>query len=192
MMINIHGAVLNVRRLRSDEVDLVVRYLFESPASDLDRMAIDQSRLTDPEKMREDLLQTISDQGPKTNAYYLAWEVDGTSIGFSSLKDIPSDRSVGGMHLHMWTPAMRGQGFGGVLFSLSALEFYKWSGVNTIICEPSSQNPLPNRMLQKVGFSLVKTHIARSSFLSRETELNRYLIDPVVATAYLEARQVQS
>src|SRR5262249_28513680 len=93
----------------------------------------------------------------------------------SSLKDIVPGES-GSMHLHMWSADLRGRGYGPRLFCLSALDFYQRFNLKRIICEPKADNLMANRMLQKLGFPLLVTHIAASSELSVVCELNPYVI----------------
>lgn len=86
----------------------------------------------------------------------------------------------------LWAAPMRGQGYGATLFCQSALEFYQLFQLKEIVCEPRAANPLPNRMLQKIGFPLLRTHVAASSELSEVCELNCYEISKDLARAWLE------
>ena len=118
------------------------------------------------------------------SAWYLMWLVNDQAIGFSSLKNIKFGKR-GDMHLHMWAAPMRGQGHGATLFCQSALEFYRLFQLKEIVCEPRAANPLPNRMLQKIGFPLLRTHVAASSELSEVCELNCYAISKDVSQTWL-------
>jgi RimJ/RimL family protein N-acetyltransferase len=68
---------------------------------------------------------------------------------------------------------------------LSALDFYERFSLKRIICEPKADNPMANRLLQKIGFPLVLTRVAASSELSVVCELNRYEIPREIAERYL-------
>jgi RimJ/RimL family protein N-acetyltransferase len=94
----------------------------------------------------------------------------------------------GSMHLHMWRADLRGKGYGGRLFCLAAIEFYKRFKLKRIICEPKADNPSPNRLLQRIGFPLASTRIGRSSELSSICNLNRYDILREIAEDYLLRR----
>ena len=87
----------------------------------------------------------------------------------------------------MWRADLRGKGYGPRLFCLSALDFYKRFNLKRIICEPKADNPLANRMLKRIGFPLVLTHVATGSELGFVCELNRYEIPRDVADRYLVA-----
>lgn len=106
-------------------------------------------------------------------------------VGYNALKDILKNE-IGHIYLHMWDTAYRGKGYGAKLFCMAALEFYKLFNLKMMLCEPRSSNPVPNRMLSKIGFKKWKTYLSTSSELSLTCELNSYIIDPVIATHSLE------
>lgn len=175
---------LSVRPLRPEEAGLVVRYFTEASPADIERMGVDPAKLPDPARWERDLRAVLAAPPPASASAYYAWLVGGEPVGFSSLKDV----AVGGsasQHLHMWSARHRGQGFGPVLFCRTALAGYARFGLRAIVCEPSARNPMPNRLLQKVGFPLLKTYEGRSSDLSAVTTLNRYDVRRDVAEAYL-------
>jgi RimJ/RimL family protein N-acetyltransferase len=147
-------------------------------------LAID--RVPSAAQLRSDMEAMIATPLDRLRSFVLAWCVDGLTIGHSSLKDIvPGD--VGSIHLHMWRADFRGKGYGPFLFCLSALDFYQRFNLKRIICEPKADNPMPNRMLKKIGFPLVLTHIARGSDLGVLCELNRYEILRDITEPYLLA-----
>ena len=178
-------ALLEVRPLRAEEAPPVVRYFHGASDADLDRMGVvDRSRLPAPEEWTARLAAAI--RSPGASSFYLAWLVDGEAVGFSSLKNLrPGDSAD--IHLHMWSAPHRGQGHGAVLFCLAALDAYERFGLRRIACEPKASNPMPNRMLAKVGFPLTKTYVGASSELSRTTQLNRYDVRRDVAEGFLLA-----
>ena len=122
----------------------------------------------------------------RLHSFVLAWCLDGLAIGHSSLKDIVPGES-GSIHLHMWRADLRGKGYGPRLFCLSALEFYERFNLKRIICEPKSDNLIPNRVLQTIGFPLVLRHVGTSSELAFVCELNRYEVLRDVAERFAMA-----
>jgi RimJ/RimL family protein N-acetyltransferase len=166
---------LTVREFRPSDIESIVRYFYDAPAADLERMGVEASRLPPEDDMRASLAEVLKVPAGEGPSCYLIWEVDGRAIGHASLKDI-IPRECGGMHLHMWDDSCRGKGIGGELFCRAALEFYRLYDLPMIVCEPRAANPMPNRMLQKIGFPLVRTYRGASSSLSAVTELNRYEI----------------
>ena len=77
------------------------------------------------------------------SSFYMAWLVDGQPIGHAALKNIRAGTSAD-IHLHTWSAAHRGRGFGPVLFCLSALDAYDRFRLASLVCEPKASNPMPN------------------------------------------------
>jgi RimJ/RimL family protein N-acetyltransferase len=146
-------------------------------------MGLATDRVPSAAQLRSDLEKMIATPVDRLRSFVLAWCVDGKTIGHSSLKDIVPGE-VGSIHLHMWRADLRGRGYGPRLSCLSALDFYQRFNLKRIICEPKADNPMANRMLQKIAFPLVLTHVAASSELSVVCELNRYEILRDVAERY--------
>lgn len=173
-----------VRPMREADIEAVVQYWTTASPSDLARMGVNAAALDPPEKMREGYRRALARPEGERRAFSLIWEIDGEAVGMTVLKNI--ERGVSGeMHLHMWKAAARGQGHGAKLFCLAALDFYERFQLQEIVCEPKADNPMPNGMLRKVGFPLVRTYTGSSSELSLVTELNSYLITKEIARRYV-------
>lgn len=175
---------LTVRAFAAEDIADYVAYFTQMPPAESERMGLAADRLPPPGQMHADLAASLTQPIDRVRSFMLAWCVDGAVIGHSSLKDIARGES-GRMHLHMWRSDLRGKGYGPPLFCLAALDFYERFDVQSIICEPKSDNPMPNRMLRKIGFPLLKSYVGESSELSVVCELNRYDIQREVAKRYL-------
>ena len=178
---------LTVRPAKISDADSIINYWKSYSPADLERMGVDATKFLAFDDWRKNLHELIQTPLAQAKVFYLIWEVESEAIGFNSLKNIVFGDS-GEMHLHMWRKDFRGKGFGGTLFCLAALKFYELFSLKKIICEPKSTNPLPNRMLQKVGFKLVGRRVAASSELALVCELNTYQIDRPTAERYLQSR----
>lgn len=179
-------ARLTVRPLASEDFDGFIAYFTRASKADAERMGLAIDRVPSAARMRSELEAMIAAPLDQLRSFVLAWCLDGKTIGHSSLKDIvPGD--FGSIHLHMWRADLRGKGYGPRLFCLSALDFYERFNLKRIICEPKADNPMANRMLKKIGFPLVLTHVAAGSELSFVCELNRYEILRDVAQRYAVA-----
>jgi len=178
---------LTVRPLASEDFDGFIAYFTRASQADAERMGLAIDRVPSPTQLRSDLEAMIATPVDRLRSFVLAWCADGKTVGHSSLKDIVLGDS-GSMHLHMWSADLRGKGYGPYLFCLSALDFYERFNLKRIICEPKADNPIPNRMLQKIGFPLVLTRVGASSELAFVCELNRYEIRRDIAEGYLVAR----
>lgn len=179
-------AELAVRPMRPGEAPLVVRYFLDALPEDHERMGVDPAKLPAAPDWESRLREALSSPPPASPSAYFTWLVDGEPVGFSSLKDLQVGGSAS-QHLHLWSARHRGQGHGPVLFCLTALEGYRLFGLRSIACEPKASNPMPNRLLQKVGFPLVRTYEGASSELSAVTTLNRYDVRRDLAEAFLRS-----
>ena len=178
------NAQLTVRPLTSEDFEGFIAYFTQASKADAERMGLAIDRVPAAAQMHSELEAMIATPADRLRSFVLAWCIDGKTIGHSSLKDIvPGD--VGSIHLHMWRADLRGRGYGPRLFCLSALDFYERFNLKRIICEPKADNPMANRLLKKIGFPLVLTHVAAGSELSVVCELNRYEILRDVAERYM-------
>jgi RimJ/RimL family protein N-acetyltransferase len=177
---------LTVRSLAREDLDGYIAYFTRPSKADAERMGLAIDRVPSASRMRADLEAMIATPADRLRSFILAWCVDGKTVGHSSLKDIVPGE-FGSIHLHMWRADLRGRGYGPRLFCLSALDFYERFNLKRIICEPKADNSMANRMLTKLGFPLVLTHVAASSELSVVCELNRYEILRDIAERYVFA-----
>jgi RimJ/RimL family protein N-acetyltransferase len=175
---------LTVRPLASEDFDGFIAYFTRASQADAERMGLAIDKVPSPTQLRSDLEAMIATPVDLLRSFVLAWCLDGKTIGHSSLKDIVPGE-FGSIHLHMWRADLRGRGYGPHLFCLSALDFYQRFNLKQIICEPKADNLMANRMLQRIGFPLVLTHVAAGSELSVVCELNRYEILRDIAERYL-------
>jgi RimJ/RimL family protein N-acetyltransferase len=177
---------LTVRPLAWEDFDGYIAYFTQASKADAERMGLAIDRVPSASRMRSDLEAMIATPLDRLRGFVLAWCLDGTTIGHSSLKDIvPGD--FGSIHLHMWRVDLRGRGYGPRLFCLSVLDFYERFHLKRMICEPKADHPMANRMLKKIGFPLVLTHVAAGSELGVVCELNRYEILRDIAERYAVA-----
>jgi RimJ/RimL family protein N-acetyltransferase len=171
---------LSVRPLIAQDLDDFIAYWMNLSQPEIQRMGVAIERVPSPAQMRTELEAAIA----KGACPILVWCANGMAIGHSSLKDVRPGE-FGSIHLHMWRSDFRGKGYGPRLFCLAAIEFYDRFSLKEIISEPKADNPMPNRMLQKIGFPLVLTRVGRSSELSTICDLNRYHIRRDIAERYL-------
>jgi RimJ/RimL family protein N-acetyltransferase len=173
-----------VRPFVEEDIDSIIQYWSDQEPEDFERMGVDSSLIGPLEEYRKLLMNRVGGDPTTAKGYYLVWEYQGKAIGFSFLGDIILGKS-GNIHLHLWQKGLRGRGLGGILFCLSVVEFYRIFSLTSMFCEPRSENPMPNRMLQKIGFRMIKTYRGKSSPLTLESNLNRFEIGLKVARAYL-------
>jgi RimJ/RimL family protein N-acetyltransferase len=183
------GLELTVRPLASPDFDRFISYWFDLLPEEVARLGVAKERLPSRNQMRADLETMPATPAGNARSFILAWCIDGKAIGHSSLKEIVYGQSAN-MHLHMWDVEARGKGFGPDLFCMSAVEFYDRFKLKEIFCEPKSDNPSPNRMLQRIGFPLLEQRTGAASEISAVSTLNRYLIQREIAEAHLQRAQL--
>jgi RimJ/RimL family protein N-acetyltransferase len=174
---------LTVRPLVREDCDGYIAYFTQVSKVDAERMGLAIDRVPPATQLRSDLEAMIVTPVDRLRTFVLAWCIDGKTIGHSSLKDIVLGE-FGSIHLHIWRADLRGKGYGPHLFCLSALDFYERFSLKRIICEPKADNPTANRMLQRIGFPLILTHVAAGSELGFVCQLNRYEILRDIAERY--------
>jgi RimJ/RimL family protein N-acetyltransferase len=175
-----HGARdrLRVRNLCIDDVALVNGYWASQTPADCERMSLDPSKIPTrflrPELIERMLRVPVRERAADT----LIWELNARAIGMSSLRNIRYGE-YGEIHLHVIDPTSRRSGYGHRFFALSLQEYFRRFALELIVCEPSSRNPGPNRLLQKLGFTVAKTYRTVPSDINIEHEVNRYEITRV-------------
>ena len=164
---------LKVRDLVSTDLPFIIDYWTKADPAFLFRMGVAPHRVPNAEEWRVSLLENAATPDPKKTFCPMVWDVDGSPVGYSTLKRIRHGLE-GEIHLHMWQVDARKRGFGIFLFAYTAIHFFDRFGLQLIACEPSPGNPAPNRLLQKLGFQPVKTYRTVPSELCDEVEVNRY------------------
>ena len=139
-------------------------------------MGVDPAKVAAPETFRASFDIWLQTPDAERTFFPYVWLVDDDSIGYSTVKDLRRGRD-GNLHLHVWSPSMRGRGYGAPLLCLTVLDAYERFRLTTLRCEPKVDNPYPNRMLAKAGFVLESTRRGRSSELSDDVDLATYRLD---------------
>ena len=78
------------------------------------------------------------------------------------------------MHLHLWQPVKRKKGIGTEFVKMSIPYYFKNFKLKKLICEPYTQNIAPNKVLQKVGFNLIKKYETIPGWINFKQLVNRY------------------
>lgn len=105
---------------------------------------------------------------------YLAWIYDGVAIGHSSINKIQVGEETF-IHLHVWLRARRLGGLGTTFFRLPFCRFAEDFSLKRLYCEPYTENPGPNRVLQKSGFRFVKRYRTIPGPINFEQDVNQYV-----------------
>lgn len=149
---------LSVRELEEKDIPLLADYWFTATPEYLHNMGVDPTKLPDREQFKDMIKAQLALPYSEKKAYALIWEVDNNPIGHSNVNPLfHGDYAY--MHLHIWTPEVRKQGFGLDLVKMSLPYYFSNLMLKTLYCEPYALNPAPNKLLEKAGFTFVKEHI---------------------------------
>lgn len=176
--------MLHVRPLDSSSIGFIVQYLSRLSDDDISRMGMRREQVPPPGALEAALQRSVDAAPDQRREAYLVWLHDERPIGYAALKRLQRGL-YGDMHLHMVVASQRGQGWGATLFCLSVVHFFDNYRLKVCLCEPRATNIGPNRMLQKIGFPLLKTFYGCSSELTFPADISQYWIQAEVARDYL-------
>lgn len=170
------AGALVVRPLRLDEVGLRIDYFHGASDEFLGRLGVDRARLPAPDAWRAWYEEDFGRPLDQRENYAVAWELDKTVIGFSSLDRITFGREAF-LHLHILDPGHRRAGLAAQLVRRSALHFIETLYLTRLCSEPHAFNPAPNRTLQRAGFRYAFTHHTTPGALNFPQTVNRWCLD---------------
>jgi hypothetical protein len=175
---------IGIREVKAEDARWINRYWAESTDADLKRLG--ETQRPDPQENIEFLEHFCSNRLSPREAQeaILVWTLDGTSIGYQSLKEIRFGKDAQ-THLHLAVESLRGKGLGAPLFCLSALKFIKDFELKELYCQPKFDNPMPNGMLRRVGFPFLGTVDYTYADTGAVVKQNRYQIRKDIAEKFL-------
>ena len=80
------------------------------------------------------------------------------------------------MHLHLWDQTLRKSGRGTELLKMSIPYYFRNFELEQLICEPYALNPAPNRVVEKVGFTLEKEYVTVPGSINFEQPVKRWIM----------------
>lgn len=167
--------MLNVREIEEKDIPLIADYWFKSEPEYLISMGVDLSKMPTKEQFASALKSQLSLPYREKKAYALIWEADGKSIGHSNVNPLNFGKEAS-MHIHIWEKENRRKGYGVTLIKLSLPLYFKNLQLDTIYCEPYALNPSPNRILEKISFTLIKEYITTPGAITFEQPVKRWEI----------------
>lgn len=161
--------------MQLEEVAIRINYFHGASDDYLRMLGVDRALLPTPEEWyawyAEDYLRPIDE---RVN-YQLIWELDGSTVGFSS-----TDRILYGdqafMHLHILKSGDRKRGLGVEFVRESARIYFHVLKLQRLFCEPNAFNVAPNRTLQRAGFRYLFTHDAQPSSINSPQTTTRWVL----------------
>jgi RimJ/RimL family protein N-acetyltransferase len=155
------------------DYELMADYFCDGDESFLLGMGVDPHRLPDRREWLESLLLDHEKPDDAKDRLYLLWSYRSERIGHSSInKIIPGGE--GHIHLHMWKAEFRKAGLGTELVRQSVAYYFGRFRLQKVVSEPFAANPAPNRVLEKLGFKLIRTYRTKPGITAYEQDVNRY------------------
>ena len=151
----------------------MVAYFTESTDEFLRGMGIDPTKVPSHESWLEEVWEDHHRPGLEKDRFYLARIYDGELVGHSSMNKIQWEQE-GSIHLHLWKPELRRNGVGSEFFRRSVEFYFRELRLKSIYCEPYAENPAPNKVLSKLGFTFVKTYKTIPGKTCFEQYVNRW------------------
>lgn len=164
---------IKVREIEPSDIEKIVDYFVNADTEFLKVMGADKSKLPKREEWIEKLKSELEKTHKEKEFYYIIWLIDGQPIGHSNINKIEFG-NVATMHLHLWKNDKRGNGLGLAFLRLTVPYFFNKFGLKKLICEPYLENIAPNRVLQKLGFELVRTYDTTPGWINFHQTVNRY------------------
>lgn len=165
-----------VSPLKNEDVFLVINYFLNSEEKYLHSLGIDHKKLPSFEDWKNYMVSEHDKSFEKKDYFCLGWKYKNKLIGHSSIDHIIYNQQAN-MHLHIWDAELRNKGIGTILVSKSLEYYFKYFNFEKIYCEPKSENIPPRRILEKVGFILLKTYKTITHPICFEQNVNLFEIE---------------
>lgn len=167
------NAALSVREIRESDIEPISNYWFGADDAFLVGMGVDLAKMPAREDWERMLATQLAQSYEEKQSYCTIWEIDGEAAGHSNINRIVFGEEAF-MHLHLWNAGVRKQGMGAELVRMSLPFFFENMRLQRLFCEPYALNPAPNRTLEKVGFSFVRSYTTTPGFINFEQPVNRW------------------
>jgi len=164
---------LTVREIQANEIEKIVDYFINADTEFLKGMGADKSKLPKKKEWIEKLESEFKKSNTEKGFYYIIWLFDNEAIGHSNINNIGFGKSAT-MHLHLWNNDKRKSGLGLDFLRLTIPYYFRNFGLEKLICEPSSENISPNKVLKNLGFELVRTYDTTPGWINFHQTVNRY------------------
>ena len=164
---------LTVRELLDSDIHHIVGYFIDADPDFLRGMGADVNKLPKRKDWIRKLQLELAKPYLEKNYYYIIWLLDAQPIGHSNVNNITFGESAN-MHLHIWKSEHRKGGLGVQFLRQTIPLYFERLSLKKLVCEPYSENPAPNKILQKLGFQFVRTYETTPGIINFRQTVNRY------------------
>ena len=175
---------IEVKALNNKYIDNIIDYFVNSDQAFLQSMGIDYSKIPKPEIWKKRLESELIKSNKEKQFYYLVWFLNDKAIGHSNINNIKFGNNAF-MHLHIWNKENRQLGKGELLVKESIKTFFNEFNLQELFCQPKSTNRAPNRILEKLGFELIKKYKTIPGEINFEQDVNLYRVTKIEADKWI-------
>ena len=166
---------LSVKEITSEDIGPLLEYWFTATPEFLKGMGADISLLPAKENFRQMMEAQLTADYPQKKAYALIWRVNDRPVGHTNINNITFGKEAT-MHLHLWDQTLRKSGRGTELLKMSIPYYFRNFEIEQLICEPYALNPAPNRVVERVGFTLEKEYVTVPGSINFEQPVKRWVM----------------
>jgi len=164
---------VNVREMQMVDIQKIVDYFHETETEFLEAMGVDKRKLPNRDLWIEKLKIEYDKKLENKELYVIIWLFDDEPIGHSNISKIKFGNSAT-MHLHIWKNDNRKKGLGLEFLKRTIPMYFENYELTKLICEPYSKNVAPNKVLQKAGFTFIRSYDTIPGPLNFYQTIHRY------------------
>lgn len=161
----------SIKEIEQEDVASIVNYWHQPDHDFLISMGVDLSKIPPRQDLYNMLIAQMELPYQEKQSYCIIWLLNGEAVGHSNVNKIVFGREAY-MHLHLWQNASRQKGMGTSFVKMTIPYFFRNLQLKDLYCEPYALNPAPNKTLQRVGFTKLKTYTTIPGYLNYEQEVN--------------------
>lgn len=165
--------MLSTRELQYSDIPHILEYWFTAEYVFLSAMGVDISKIPTQDQFEITLKEQINIPIQQRKSCCIIWEADGKPIGHCNTNPTIFGEEAK-MHLHLWNFGERRKGLGTALVKMTLPYFFDILQLKTLWCEPYALNLAPNKILEKVGFEMVKEYITVPGFINFEQPVKQW------------------
>lgn len=169
---------IKVREIREKDAEKIVSYFLNAKPKFLKKLGADQSKLPEKQIWVNNIEKDIQREYQHKNAFYIIWLLNDHPVGHSNINNIKFGKSAE-MHMHIWSNDVRKSGLGPKFLKQTIPLYFELYKLQTLICEPNSENDAPNKTLKKLGFKLTRSYETFPSPITFKQVVNRYELDRI-------------
>lgn len=167
---------LSVREITPADVEHILDYWLGSSAEHLMGMGVDLMKMPGEGQFRQMLESQFELAYKEKQSFCLIWSIDDKPVGHNNINTITFGESAY-MHLHLWKNDGRRKGLGSQFLKKSIPIFFEKYELNTLYCEPFSENPAPHKTIERLGFEFVKEHVTVPGSINFEQSVKLWKLE---------------